>query len=150
MARQQSTSSIREHGCPALANRKPGDWASALVRHRERWVRRHRRWPFAPLWQKSCWRDSLEITGKSGRLNLQKSNLRFEDDHLVLEATVQGQKLLATLDTGAVNTDLFEGFAKQFVAMINGSAKKESMELKGIGGTETLDAINLPELKFKI
>ena len=24
------------------------------------------------------------------------------------------------------------------------------MELKGIGGTETLDAINLPELKFKI
>lgn len=92
----------------------------------------------------------LEISGKSGPPNVAESNLRFEDDHLVLEATVKQQKLAATLDTGATNTDLFEGFAKQFAPTIAGLGKSESIELKGIGGGEILDAINLPDLMFRI
>ena len=93
---------------------------------------------------------AMEIGGKPGRLNAQEANLRFEGDHLALAVTVEGLSITGSLDTGAIDTDLFEGFARQFAPMLNTAGKKETMELKGIGGTETLEAIRLPDLKFTI
>jgi predicted aspartyl protease len=92
----------------------------------------------------------LEIGGKSGPFDVAKSNMYFDDDHVVIESTVQQQRVLATLDTGAENTDLFAAFADQFASLLKEMGKKDSFDLQGVGGTETLEAVRLPDLKFTI
>ena len=92
----------------------------------------------------------IEIGGKPGSLDVRKSNLRFDDDHLIIEATVQQQRVFGTFDTGAETTDLFAAFAEQFAPLLKATGKTDSLDLKGIGGTETLDAIAVPDLTFNI
>lgn len=92
----------------------------------------------------------LEIGGKPGSLDVRKSNLYFDDDHLVIEATVLQQRVFGTLDTGAETTDLFAAFAEQFAPLLKAASKTDTLDLKGIGGTETLDAIAIPDLTFNI
>jgi hypothetical protein len=92
----------------------------------------------------------LEIGGKSRSLDVHKSNIHFEDDQFVIETTVQQQRLLGTLDTGAETTDVFAAFAEQFASLLKQTGKRDSIDLKGIGGTETLDAIAIPDLMLNI
>ncbi len=47
---------------------------------------------------------------------IQRSNLTFDDDHLVVAATVENQKISATVDTGAMMTYLYKPFAEKFEA----------------------------------
>ncbi|HLJ18413.1 MAG TPA: retropepsin-like aspartic protease [Bryobacteraceae bacterium] len=54
----------------------------------------------------------VEIGMKSVSADARGSNLFFDDDHLVIEAELGQRKILATLDTGAQTTDLYENFAK--------------------------------------
>ncbi len=94
--------------------------------------------------------DAIEIGFKSASLDVRKANLYFDNDHLVLVAGFQQQKILATLDTGAESTDLYGVFAKEFASYLSASGKKGSTEVRGIGHAESYDSITVPELKFQV
>ena len=92
-------------------------------------------------------------TGKSGRHALRgpESNaVHASDDQFVVELNAQGERVLATLDTGAENTDLFAGFADQFTSLVKETGKRDFYELQGVGGTERIEAITMPALTLGI
>ena len=92
----------------------------------------------------------MEIGGKSEPLDVTKSNIHFEDDQFVVEVRVRSEQVLATLDTGAENTDLFAGFADQFTSLVKETGKRDFYELQGVGGTERIEAITMPALTLGI
>ncbi len=94
--------------------------------------------------------NTVEIGFKSLSLDVRKANLYFDNDHLVLVAGFQQQKILATLDTGAESTDLYGVFAKEFASFLSASGKQGSTEVRGVGHAESYDSITVPELKFRI
>ena len=69
--------------------------------------------------------SGLEIGRPATPFDLAKSNLYFDDDHLVIASTFQSRKVLATLDTGAETTDLLSGFAKQFANLLEASGRQD-------------------------
>jgi predicted aspartyl protease len=92
----------------------------------------------------------LEIGQPSKRFDLTASNLYFDDDHLVTVSSFQGQKVLATLDTGAETTDLLSGFARQFAAFLADGGRKSTREIRGVGGAQSYDAVTVPEIGLRI
>jgi predicted aspartyl protease len=93
---------------------------------------------------------TVEIGMRSAPADPRKSNLFFDDDHLVVAGYVGKTKVLATLDTGAETTDLYEAFAKQFATMLTEAGKKDTTEVRGVGHAESFDSITLPELRVQI
>jgi hypothetical protein len=91
----------------------------------------------------------LEIGAVPQPFNLSKANLYFDDDHIVIASSFRSQKVLATLDTGAETTDIFDGFAKQFPDLLE-SRQKDSREIRGIGGAATFESVTVPEIAFRI
>jgi hypothetical protein len=74
---------------------------------------------------------TVEVGMKSAPADPLKSNLFFDDDHLVVTAKLQQTKILATLDTGAQTTDLYEAFAKQFGKLVSDSGQSDKTEVRG-------------------
>jgi len=93
---------------------------------------------------------AVEIGMKSASADVRGSNLLFDDDHLVLEAELGQRKILATLDTGAQTTDLYENFAKAFASLVNEAGMKDSTEVRGVSHAETFESMTLPELKLNV
>ena len=93
--------------------------------------------------------STLEIGKKSAPANPEKSNLFFDDDHLIVSGDLGQRGILAMLDTGAETTDLYEAFAKEFAPLI-ATGKKDTTEVRGVGHAESFDSITLPELKFHL
>jgi predicted aspartyl protease len=87
---------------------------------------------------------------KPAPLEPRTANLFFDDDHLVVEAALNKQRILATLDTGALTTDLYEAFAKQFASLLTAHGKADRTEVRGVGHAENFDSITLPELTFRL
>ena len=92
---------------------------------------------------------TVEIGAKAGALRDERTNLFFDDDHLAIAGNLGSGKILATLDTGAESTDLYQAFAKSFAALTDGG-KKDVTEVRGVGHAENFDSITLPELKFQL
>jgi len=92
---------------------------------------------------------TLEIGKKSAPANPERSNLFFDDDHLVVSGDLGRNRILATLDTGAETTDLYEKFAKEFALLI-AAGKRDTSEVRGVGHAESFDSITIPELKFHL
>ena len=92
---------------------------------------------------------TVEIGMKPAPADPRKSNLFFDDDHLVVAGYLGKSKVLATLDTGAETTDLYEAFAKQFTALLE-AGTKGTKEVRGVGNAQSFDSITLPELRFQI
>ncbi len=86
----------------------------------------------------------------SQQFNIQKSNLTFDNDHLVVTATVKNQEISATLNTGAISTDLYKPFADKFETLLKQYGKKDSTEVRGVGHAERFDSITLPELRIRV
>ena len=84
------------------------------------------------------------------RLDTRKSNLCFDDDHLVVSAGFQEKKNFDSLDTVPLTTDLYETFAKEFATLVSKSGENDSTEVRGVGNAESFDSITLPELTFSI
>ena len=93
---------------------------------------------------------STEIGARSERADIQRSNLAFDNDHLVVTATVQRKAVRATLDTGAETTDLYEPFADEFADLIKEQGKKDFTEVRGVGHAESFDSVTIPQLTIQI
>ena len=72
-------------------------------------------------------------------------NLTMIDDHPAVRVVIEGREVLFSLDTGAVNTDIYAKFGQEFPAVVN-NAKKTRTELHGIAGAEAHEALELPDL----
>jgi predicted aspartyl protease len=86
----------------------------------------------------------------SGVLDRGKANLSFDEDHLIASVGFQKERVRLTVDTGAETTDLYEGFARRFAALLQKSGQKEAKEIRGVGHAETFESIAVPELRFEI
>jgi hypothetical protein len=93
---------------------------------------------------------TVEIGKPSASFAPPEANLFFDDDHLVIAAGLGQRTVLATLDTGALTTDLYEAFAKEFASLLSASGKKDTTEVRGVGHAESFDSITLPEVRFRI
>jgi hypothetical protein len=92
----------------------------------------------------------LEIGVKTAAANPARSNLFFDDDNIVISAELEQRRVLATVDTGAETTDLYEPFAKQFADLVARVGTKDKTEVRGVGHMETFESLTLPELQFKL
>ena len=95
-------------------------------------------------------KGTLEIGDRPEPLDIRKSNLVFDNDHLAVTATAGGRNVLATLDTGAETTDLYKPFADAFASLLEQNGKKDSIEERGVGHTEAFDAVTMPELRIQL
>jgi hypothetical protein len=62
---------------------------------------------------------------------------------------VFGRDVLTTFDSGAITTDLNANFATTFPQVVQG-AKKGTTDITGVGGTQTFDSLEIPEVIFGI
>jgi predicted aspartyl protease len=93
---------------------------------------------------------TIEIGNKSEPLDIRRSNLAFDNDHVVVTAKVEQREIRATLDTGAETTDLYKPFADEFARLLSEKGKKDSTEVRGVGHAETFDSVTLPELRIQL
>jgi clan AA aspartic protease (TIGR02281 family) len=77
------------------------------------------------------------------------TNLVFDRNRLLLQMRVFGRDVVTVLDTGANTTDLNANFANMFPQAIQG-AKKGTADITGVGGTQTFESLEIPELIFGI
>jgi hypothetical protein len=88
--------------------------------------------------------------GKDARLkksNLQ--NLLFQGTTAVVQLRVEGKTLTLSLDTGAVDTDLNEGFAKALPDLVK-AGTKETRAITGMGGSNQYDSVLLGPVAFDV
>jgi hypothetical protein len=93
---------------------------------------------------------AVRLAEPSEPFDIRGSNLTFDNDHLVITALVQNQKIAATVDTGAVNTDLYKPFADMFENLLKQYGKRDSTEVRGGGHAETFDSVTLSELRIRV
>ena len=94
-------------------------------------------------------RGTWELGGRSESLDRASRNIVFFENKLLLATDVSGTRVFGTIDTGAIDTDLNENFAKAFTALVqNGS--RQTREITGLGGTTSVPSITVPEVPFQI
>lgn len=76
-------------------------------------------------------------------------NLLFDGRTPIVQASVDGKTLVFSLDTGAVGTDLNEGFAKALPDLVK-YGRKETRPLTGYGGTNNYDSVLLGRVVFRV
>jgi clan AA aspartic protease (TIGR02281 family) len=91
---------------------------------------------------------TVEIGSTAPRVRAD-ANLVFDRNRLLLRTRVFGRDVLTILDTGANTTDLNANFADTFPQVVQG-AKKGSTDITGVGGTQTFDSLEIPEVIFEI
>ena len=77
-------------------------------------------------------------------------NLAFDRSRLLLSTGVLGKTVLTILDTGANTTELNANFADAFPELVRTAGRRGRADITGIGGSQTFDSIELPELLFTI
>ncbi|HZL52052.1 MAG TPA: aspartyl protease family protein [Terracidiphilus sp.] len=76
-------------------------------------------------------------------------NLLFHGASLIVQVGVEDKVLTFSLDTGAVDTDLNEGFAKKFPELV-AAGQKESRAITGMGGSNKYDSVLLGPVVFRM
>ena len=76
-------------------------------------------------------------------------NLLFDGITPIVQASVDGKALTFSLDTGAVGTDLNEGFAKALPDLVK-AGRKETRPITGYGGTNNYDSVLLGRVVFRV
>jgi predicted aspartyl protease len=92
----------------------------------------------------------VQFAQPSAVFDIRASNLAFDNDHLVVSAVAEDRNIAATVDTGAVTTDLYKPFADLFEELLNRKGRKDSTEVRGIGHAERFDSITLPDLRIRL
>lgn len=83
-------------------------------------------------------------------LDVPSSNLFFDNDHLMIEASLGDRPVIATLDTGAQTTDLYAPFANAFPDLLAREGRRDKTEVRGVGDAETFESFTLPDVGFRI
>jgi len=87
----------------------------------------------------------------SAPCDLKTSNVCFEGPMPIAAAEFQSSRIMLELDTGAGSNYLYPRFAREFPGALGAAARKEPMEIGGIGGNvKDLDAWIIPELPIRI
>lgn len=76
-------------------------------------------------------------------------NLLFLGATPIVQVNVKGKPLIFSLDTGAVDTDLNEGFAKALPDLVK-AGQKESRAITGYGGSNKYDSVLLGPVVFRV
>jgi hypothetical protein len=76
-------------------------------------------------------------------------NLLFDGVTPIVQANVDGKSLTFSLDTGATDTDLNEGFAKALPDLVQ-AGQKESRAITGYGGSNTYDSVLMGPVVFRV
>jgi clan AA aspartic protease (TIGR02281 family) len=92
---------------------------------------------------------AVEIGSPAPRAARADANLVFDRNRLLLRMRVFGRDVLTTFDSGAITTDLNANFATTFPQVVQG-AKKGTTDITGVGGTQTFDSLEIPEVIFGI
>ena len=95
-------------------------------------------------------RDTWRLGGRSDTADRAPRNVVFSGNHLIVDMRVSGRQVFGALDTGAETTDLNSNFADAFAELIRQSGVRGARDITGLGGTETIDAVTLPEVVFEI
>ncbi len=93
---------------------------------------------------------TLQVSSKPGSFISRQSNLRLDNDHLVTTASVEGRVISATVDTGALTTDLYKPFADMFPDLLKRYGSKDTTEVRGVGHAATFDSVTLKRLEIKL
>lgn len=94
---------------------------------------------------------TMTIGERPGPLDVQRANLFFGDGHhVMLKAGFDGQEILTSLDLGATTTDIYASFGEQFAEYLKKNGTPGRNEIRGVGGAETYDSIDVPELQFEV
>lgn len=76
-------------------------------------------------------------------------NLLFHGTTPIVEVAVDGRDLIFSLDTGAVDTDLNEGFARALPELV-ARGRKETRAIEGMGGRVSYDSVVLGPVAFTV
>jgi predicted aspartyl protease len=88
--------------------------------------------------------------GRDVRLNESKmQNLLFHDTTAVVKLQVENKVLIFSLDTGAADTDLNEGFAIALPDLVK-AGKPETRAITGLGGRNNYDSVLLGPIEFDV
>ena len=94
---------------------------------------------------------TIRVAEQSQSLEPQHSNLFFDGGKRpVVTANFQGTDVFMSLDTGAMTTDVYSGFARRFPEYLAQHGTKSTNEIRGIGGAETFEAIHVRDLPLTI
>lgn len=77
------------------------------------------------------------------------ANLCMMHNRPAVRVTIEGRAVTFALDSGAVNTDIYALFGTEFPALV-ASGKRRSIEVRGVGGVESHDGIDLPDLALEL
>jgi predicted aspartyl protease len=99
------------------------------------------RWTRDGTWELGC---APSVPG------VDRANLAFSGNHLLLASKVEGQEASLTLDTGAETTDLNANFAKKFGDLVRDAGAKDTTTITGLGGTAVIESVTLPEVGFLV
>jgi hypothetical protein len=91
---------------------------------------------------------TIEIGAAKAAQAGRKPNLCFDEDHLIAVVSKGGHDFWMRLDTGAIETELWKGFADAFPDLIRAQGTAASKDVHGIGHAETVQAVSLPVLKL--
>lgn len=88
--------------------------------------------------------------GTDARLTQPRAqNLLFHGTTAIVQVAVQGKPLIFSLDTGAVDTDLNEGFAKALPELV-AAGRKETRAITGMGGSTSYESVLLGPVTFSV
>lgn len=79
----------------------------------------------------------------------EKPNICILNSRPAVQLSIAGRYAIFALDSGAVNTDIYARFGAVFPELTS-AGKHTATEVRGIGGTEIYEAVELPELQFSL
>ncbi|MBS1827945.1 MAG: aspartyl protease family protein [Acidobacteria bacterium] len=88
--------------------------------------------------------------GFRGDRSSRKPNLCVpENSSPIVEGFHESRRISLLLDTGSGRTALTPRFAKDFPGAVEQAVRKDSTQLRGLGGSTTVEVTRLPEVKFR-
>jgi Aspartyl protease len=97
-------------------------------------------------WERTGW---FELGPKARHQAAPAQNMLFHDSNPVVQVGVKEKLLSMSLDTGAMDTDLNEGFAKAFPELV-AAGEKENRAITGFGGSNKYDSVLLGPVVFRV
>ena len=97
-------------------------------------------------WERTGW---FELGSRALHQAAPAQNILFHNSTPVVQVGVKDKLLSMSFDTGAMDTDLNEGFAKAFPELVN-AGQKEDRAITGFGGSNKYDSVLLGPVTFRI